>query len=126
MAVTRQDVVDTLVTCDPAELRLVLEAAAVSPRGAETPRALAERRQLPYAPSLQTVAPQIINERVVADAAPRVSAQQLDMNSVNASAAPTQINRASTVVERVSRVNSIASARASARLIPVTIPKALA
>jgi hypothetical protein len=43
MAVTHQDVVDRLATCDPQELRLVLEAAAVPTRGAETPRALAER-----------------------------------------------------------------------------------
>ena len=43
MPVTRQDVIDVLATCDAQELRLVLEAAAVPTRGAETPRELAER-----------------------------------------------------------------------------------
>lgn len=43
MGVSRQDVIDTLATCDAGELRLVLEAAAVPPRGAESPRELAER-----------------------------------------------------------------------------------
>jgi hypothetical protein len=43
MPVTRQDVIDVLATCDARELRLVLEAAAVPARGAESPRELAER-----------------------------------------------------------------------------------
>lgn len=43
MPVTRQDVIDVLATCEAHELRLVLEASAVPTRGAETPRALAER-----------------------------------------------------------------------------------
>ena len=95
-------------------VQLIKDQPPPAEEPAPAPRALAERRQLPYAPALQTVAPQIVNTRVVADASPRVSARKLDMNTVNASAAPTQINRASTIVERVSRVNSIATARASA------------
>ncbi|MFT7519135.1 MAG: hypothetical protein ACI9MC_001275 [Kiritimatiellia bacterium] len=43
MSVNRKQVIDMLATCDPTELRLVLEAAAVPARGAEQPRELAER-----------------------------------------------------------------------------------
>jgi len=43
MPTQRQDVVDRLAACDPQELRLILESAGRAPRGAETPRQLAER-----------------------------------------------------------------------------------
>jgi hypothetical protein len=51
---------------------------------------------------------------VIAEAAPAVSAEALQMDSVTSVAAPTQISRSATVVERVSAVNSIVAARASA------------
>jgi TonB family protein len=51
---------------------------------------------------------------VIAEAAPAVSAEALQMDSVSSVAAPTQISRSATVVERVSAVNSIVAARASA------------
>jgi TonB family protein len=77
-------------------------------------KALAERRMLNYAPAVQAIQPQIVNPRVVADATPVIDAKALQMDAVSSVAAPTQISRATTVVERVSAVNSIASARVSA------------
>lgn len=80
---------------------------------APAPRALAERRFVDYAPAVQAVKPQIVNPRVVADAAPAVRAETLDMDAVASAAAPTQIATSTTVVERVSAVNSPIRARAS-------------
>jgi TonB family protein len=81
---------------------------------APAPKALAERRSLEYAPAVQAVQPQIVNPRVVAEASPAVSAETLQMDAVSSVVAPKQINRAATVVERVSAVNSAVAARASA------------
>jgi TonB family protein len=81
---------------------------------APAPKALAERRSLDYAPAVQAVQPQIVNPRVVAEAAPTVNAETLQMDAVSSVVAPKQINRAATVVERVSAVNSVVAARASA------------
>jgi TonB family protein len=67
-----------------------------------------------YAPQLQAVAPQVINPRVVAESSPVVIAQAIQMDSVSTSVAPTTIARSNTVVERVSVVNSIVTARAAA------------
>jgi len=80
---------------------------------APAPKALAERRSSTYAPAVQSIQPQVINPRVIAEAAPSVSAEALQMDSVSSVAAPTQISRSATVVERVSAVNSIVAARAS-------------
>src|SRR5215472_17774013 len=41
---------------------------------AEAPKALAMRRDLPFAPAVQAVAPQIVNPRIVAEAKPAVVA----------------------------------------------------
>jgi len=43
MPIRRQDVVDSLAACEESELRLILDAAGKSTRGAESPRQLAER-----------------------------------------------------------------------------------
>src|SRR5262245_875355 len=80
---------------------------------APAPKALAERRSAVYAPAVQAIQPQVINPRVIAEAAPAVSAEALQMDAVSSVAAPTQISRSATVVERVSAVNSIVAARAS-------------
>ncbi len=85
---------------------------------APAPKALAERRPLNFAPQMQTVQPQIINPRVVADASPTIAAETLQMDAVATVAAPTQVARATTVVERVSAVNSIATATASSVDVP--------
>jgi len=86
---------------------------------APAPKALAERRALPFAPAVQAVQPQIINPRVLAAAAPRVNAEALEMAAVDASATPTEVDHSLPVVERVSAVSSSARARVS----PVDLSK---
>jgi TonB family protein len=86
---------------------------------APAPKALAERRALDFAPQMQTVQPQIINPRVVADASPSIPAEAVQMDAVATVTAPTQVARANTVVERVSAVNSIATATASSVDVPL-------
>jgi TonB family protein len=81
---------------------------------APAPKALAERRALPFNPAVQTVTPQIVNPRVIAEAAPAIQADALQMDAVTSVAAPTQIQQQTTVVEHVSAVSSIAHARAAA------------
>ncbi len=78
---------------------------------APAPKALAERRSRHYAPAPQTLAPQIVNPRVVAAASPAVHAEALEMGAVGSVAAPTAIDHSTRVVERVSAVNSAARAR---------------
>jgi len=91
------------------------EAPKRSEEPAPAPKALAERRFPNFAPQVQTVAPQIINPRVIAEAAPAVRAEALHMDAVSSVVAPRQISRSSVpVVERVSAVNSPIAARASA------------
>ena len=91
------------------------DAPEPDPEPAPAPRALAERRSLNYAPAVQAVAPQIVNPHVIAEASPAIEAKALDMDAVSSVAAPTEITRASpVVVDRVSAVRSIATARASA------------
>jgi TonB family protein len=80
---------------------------------AAAPKALAEHRNLPFAPAVQAVAPQIVNPRVIAEARPAVAAEALQMDALSASAAPTQIQARTTVVERVSVVSSVVRAVAS-------------
>lgn len=81
---------------------------------APAPKALAERRLPNFAPQIQSVAPQIVNPRIIADAAPAVRAEALEMDAVASVVAPTQISRSSApVVERVSAINSPIQARAS-------------
>ncbi len=65
-------------------------------------RALAERRKLDFAPAMQTVQPQIVNKRVIANAAPAIDAEMLQMDSLNAAAAPTQVKRSAIDVDSVS------------------------
>ena len=78
------------------------------------PRALAQRRNLPYAPAVQAVQPQIVNPRVIAEASPAVHAEALQMDAVGSSRAPTNIQHQSLAVERVSAVNTAARARVAA------------
>jgi TonB family protein len=80
---------------------------------APAPKALAERRSRHYAPAAQTLAPQIVNPRVVAAASPAVHAEALQMDAVGSVAAPTAIDHATAVVERVSALTSSARARAT-------------
>ena len=56
--------------------------AAARPEPAPAPKALAQRRNLPFAPAVQAVQPQIVNPRIIAEAAPAVSAEALEMDAV--------------------------------------------
>jgi TonB family protein len=95
-------------------VQLIKEEVTKPDEPAPAPKALAERRALPFNPAVQTVTPQIINPRVIAEAAPAIAAEALQMDAVSSVAAPTQISQSATVVERVSAVTSIAHARAAA------------
>lgn len=70
-------------------------------------KALAERRSVNFAPQAQAVRPQVVNPRVVAQAAPRIEAQKLDFEAVAPTVAPKQIGRAAVRTERVSEVASV-------------------
>jgi TonB family protein len=76
-------------------------------------RALAERRKLDFAPAMQSVQPQIVNKRVIANAAPAINAEMLEMDSLNAAAAPTQVKRSAIDVDRVSAVGAVGGYQAS-------------
>ncbi len=76
-------------------------------------KALAERRKLDFAPPLQAAQPQIVNPRVLAEAAPVINAQVVQMDAVTAARAPTQVARSSVSVDRVSAVGSVGGYRAS-------------
>ena len=76
-------------------------------------RALAERRKLDFAPAMQTVQPQIVNKRVIAEAAPAINAEMLQMDSLNAAAAPTQVKRSAIDVDRVSAIGAVGGYQAS-------------
>ena len=95
-------------------VQLLKEDQPQAEEPAPAPKALAERRALPFNPAVQTVTPQIINPRVIAEASPAIAAEALQMDAVTSVAAPTQIQQQATVVERVSAVSSIAHARAAA------------
>lgn len=95
-------------------VQLLKEEAQKPDEPAPAPKALAERRPLPFNPAVQTVQPQIINPRVIAAASPAIAADALQMDAVTSVTAPTTIEHAATVVERVSAVTSIAHAQAAA------------
>jgi TonB family protein len=99
---------------DIIEVRILKDQPEPEAESAPAPKALAERRLPNFSPQVQRVAPQIVNPRVIAEAAPAVSAEALQMDSVSAVVAPRQISRSSApVVERISAVNSPIAARAS-------------
>jgi TonB family protein len=102
------------------EVQLLKPEEAQPDEPAPAPKALAERRPFDFAPQMQTVQPQIVNPRVIADASPTIPAEALQMDAVATVAAPTQVARSTTVVERVSTVNSIATATASSVDVPTS------
>jgi len=81
---------------------------------AAAPKALAMRRDLPFAPAVQAVAPQIVNPRIIAEARPAIAAEALKMDALSAEiTAPADIQARPTVVEHVSVLNSAAHAEVS-------------
>lgn len=76
---------------------------------APAPRALAERSSPIFNPAAQAVAPQVINPKVVARAAPSVAAERIQMDGVvTSSAQPRQISRSAVAVDTVKAVTSVA------------------
>jgi hypothetical protein len=106
-----------LTAMQPEILEQIIPVQLLKEKPPEPPaparRALAERRKLDYAPAMQAVQPQIVNRRVIAEAAPAINAEVLQMDAVNTSAAPTQVSRAAIDVDRVSAVSTIKGYRAS-------------
>jgi hypothetical protein len=96
-------------------VQLLAEEPPPPPPGepAAAPKALAMRRDLPFAPAVQAVAPQIVNPRIIAEAKPAVAADALKMDALSESAAPTEISARTTVVERVSVLNPAVRAEVS-------------
>jgi hypothetical protein len=92
---------------------------------APAPKALAERRSLDFAPQAQAVAQQIVNPSVVAQAAPTVAAQKLEMNQVAQVVAPKEISHATVVAERVNAVDSVAVAQVAKVDVGATAAPAL-
>jgi len=80
---------------------------------ASAPKALAMRRNLPFAPAVQAVAPQIVNPKIIAEAKPVVTAKAIQMDALGVSAAPAEIQARTTVVERVSVLDSAVRAQVS-------------
>ena len=92
-------------------VQLLREEAPKTPAPAR--RALAERRKLDFAPAMQAVQPQIINKRVIAEAAPAINAEMLQMDSLTAAAAPTPVKRSAIDVDRVSAIGAVGGYQAS-------------
>jgi TonB C terminal len=86
------------------------ETAKPAPEPAPAPKALAERRSLKFNPAAQAVAPQVVNPTVVAQAAPAVRAERIDVDAIATHAAPQQISRSAVAVEAVKAVTSVAAA----------------
>jgi TonB family protein len=76
-------------------------------------RVLAERRKLDFAPAMQTARPQVVNPRVVAEATPAVHAEKLQVDALNAVAAPTQVNHSAIDVGRISALGAVSGYKAS-------------
>jgi len=73
------------------------------PTPAPAPKALAERRSVNFAPSAQSVTPQIVNPSVIAKAAPAVDAKSLQ------SSAPREIQSSAVAIQAVQAVTNVAA-----------------
>jgi len=89
-------------------VQLIKEIPIVTPDPAPAPRALAERRSVNFGPAAQAIAPQVVNPSVVAQAAPSVAAERLQIDAVHSVAAPREIKRSNVAVETVETVTSVA------------------
>ncbi len=95
------------------KVQLIREIPAPAPDPAPARRALAERRSVNFSQAAQAVAPQVVNPRVVAQAAPAVSAERLQIDAVQSVAAPREITRSNVAVETVRAVTSVAGVEAT-------------
>lgn len=92
-------------------VQLLRETPAPRNDPAPAPKALAERRDLPFAPAAQAVTPQVVNPSVVARAAPVVPAERLEMDSVATAVAPRQVARSTTAIDTVKAVTTVNAAQ---------------
>ena len=99
-------------------VQLLHETPETPDTPAPAPKALAERRMANFSPQIQSVAPQIINPRVIAEASPVITAEALEMDALDTARAPTRIDRQSMNAQRVERIDSIVAARVQAVDIP--------
>jgi hypothetical protein len=83
------------------ELQRVQDEAKEEP--AARPRVVAERSSAVFDPAAMAVAPQIVNPVVVQQRAPAVTAEKIDVESLSAVKAPTEIARATPVVVEQAR-----------------------
>jgi len=97
----------------PTPVAKVEPVPVPKPKPAPAPKALAERRSVDFAPQAQAVAPNVVNPRVIAKAAPTVQAERLKLDDTGSVVAPREISRSAVSVEHVSPVTSVASATAS-------------
>lgn len=89
-------------------VQLIREIPEATPDPAPAPRALAERRSVNFGPAAQAITPQVVNPTVVAQAAPSVAAERLQIDAVHSVAAPREITRSNVAVETVEAVTSVA------------------
>lgn len=94
-------------------VQLLREVPAPKEEPAPAPKALAERRAANFAPSAQAIAPQVVNPRVVARAAPSIAAERLELDTVGPLVAPREIKRAAVAVETVEAITSVGAAEPS-------------
>jgi outer membrane biosynthesis protein TonB len=73
------------------------------PAPAPAPKALAERRSVNFAPSAQTISPQIVNPSVIAKAAPSVDTKSMQ------SSAPREIQSSALAIQAVQAVTNVAA-----------------
>jgi len=73
------------------------------PAPAPAPKALAERRSVNFAPSAQTISPQIVNPSVIAKAAPSVDTKSMQ------SSAPREIQSSAVAIQAVQAVTNVAA-----------------
>jgi len=73
------------------------------PPPAPAPKALAERRSVNFAPSAQTISPQIVNPSVIAKAAPSVDTKSMQ------SSAPLEIQSSAVAIQAVQAVTNVAA-----------------
>ncbi len=81
----------------------VIKPAPPPPAPAPAPKALAERRSVNFAPSAQTVSPQIINPSVIAKAAPAVDTKSMQ------SSAPREIQSSAMAIQAVQAVTNVSA-----------------
>ncbi len=98
-----------------------IEEEVVEQEPAPAPRVIAETSGR-FDPAPMALPPQIVNPVVVQRAAPVISADQLQIDTVNPVQAPREITRAAAVVEQARAFQSVAAATTSPVAVDATAP----